>query len=72
LLSAKVQDDDDVLTSEVQPYTVEIFNALGGMLSKVDCDAQAININRSDLPQGTYSLKLSMNGQQSIKKLIVK
>jgi hypothetical protein len=104
LLSAKAQDDEDMLTSlesavtspmpadidftvypnpndgnftveitgEPQPYTVEIFNASGGMLGKVDCDAQAVNINRSDLPTGVYYLKLGMSGKQAVKKLIVK
>jgi hypothetical protein len=51
---------------------VEIFNASGGMLGKVDCDAQAVNINRSDLPTGVYYLKLGMNGKQAVKKLIVR
>jgi hypothetical protein len=104
LLSAKAQDDEDMLTSlesavtspppgdidftvypnpnngnftveiagDPQPYTVEIFNASGGMLGKVDCDAQAVNINRSDLPTGVYYLKLGMSGKQAVKKLIVK
>jgi hypothetical protein len=104
LLSAKVQDDEDMLTSlesavtspmpadidftvypnpndgnftveiagDPQPYTVEIFNVSGGMLGKVDCDAQAVNINRSDLPTGVYYLKLGMSGKQAVKKLIVK
>jgi V8-like Glu-specific endopeptidase len=104
LLSAKAQDDDDMLTSlesavispstgdidftvypnpndgnftveiagEPQPYTVEIFNASGGMLGKVDCDAQAVNIDRSDLPAGVYYLKLGMSGKQAVKKLIVR
>jgi hypothetical protein len=42
------------------------------MLGRVDCNAQAVNINRSDLSQGVYYLKLNMNGRQAAKKLVVK
>jgi hypothetical protein len=60
------------IMGDIQPYTVEIFNASGGMLGKVNCDTQSIGINRTDLPAGIYYLRLGMNSKQAVKKLIVK
>ncbi|GAB6011673.1 T9SS type A sorting domain-containing protein [Viscerimonas tarda] len=60
------------LSGEVQPYTVEIYNASGGMLGKTSCDAEAVNINRSDLPQGIYYVRLLMGKEVATKKVVIK
>ncbi|GAB6012735.1 S8 family serine peptidase [Viscerimonas tarda] len=60
------------ITGEVQPYTVEIYNASGGMLGKTSCDAEAVNINRSDLPQGIYYVRLLMGKEVATKRVIIK
>ncbi|GAB6012690.1 M43 family zinc metalloprotease [Viscerimonas tarda] len=60
------------ITGEVQPYTVEIYNASGGMLGKTSCDAEAVNINRSDLPQGIYYVRLLMGKEVATKKVVIK
>jgi hypothetical protein len=59
------------IIGEIQPYTVEIFNNLGGHLGFVNCNGDAVNINRADLNPGIYYLKLTMSGKISVKKIIV-
>jgi hypothetical protein len=60
------------ILGEIHPYTIEIFNASGGLVGKVDCYAKELAVNRSDLPAGIYYLKLTMLDKQTTKKLIVK
>lgn len=60
------------IAGNVQPYTLEIFNASGGMLGKMNCSAERVNINRTDLSSGIYYLKLEISGHIVVKKLIVK
>jgi hypothetical protein len=60
------------ITGNVQDYTVEIFNAMGGILGNVNCNSETVSINRSDLPSGIYYLKLSTGSESAVKKLVVK
>jgi hypothetical protein len=61
------------IAGDIQPYTMEIFNVSGSMLGQVECNAEAVNISRSDLPSGIYYLKLSMGSNKTaVKKVIVK
>ena len=59
------------VTGEVQPYTLEIFNNLGGMLGFVNCNDKIVNINRTDLNTGIYFVKITMNGKIAVKKIII-
>ena len=59
------------ITGELQPYTLEIFNSLGGLLGFVNCNDEIVNINRTDLNTGIYFVKITMNGKIAVKKIIV-
>ncbi|MCL2327051.1 MAG: T9SS type A sorting domain-containing protein [Bacteroidetes bacterium] len=59
------------ITGEIQPYTVEIFNNLGGLLGYVNCNDETVNINRTDLKAGIYYVKITMNEKIVVKKIIV-
>jgi phage-related protein len=59
------------ITGNTQVYTVEIFNASGGLLGKINCNAESVTINRSDLFPGIYYLKLTAGSESRVKKLIV-
>ena len=59
------------ITGEIHPYTIEIFNSLGGLLGHVSCNDEIVNINRTDLDAGTYFVKITMIGKTAVKKIIV-
>jgi hypothetical protein len=59
------------ISGEIQPYMVEIFNSLGGLLGYVNCNDEIVNINRTDLNSGIYYVRITMNGTISVKKIIV-
>jgi len=59
------------VTGEVQPYTLEIFNSLGGLLGNVSCNDEIVNIDRTDLNAGVYYVKITMNEKVAVKKVIV-
>ena len=59
------------ITGEIQPYIVEIFNNLGGLLGSINCNDETININRTDLNPGIYYVKITMNEKIVVKKVIV-
>jgi hypothetical protein len=62
-----------IVGSNAQGYTVEIFNASGSIMGKLDCNAETVHISRNDLPSGIYYLKVSTSGSEStVKKVIVK
>jgi len=59
------------ITGEVQPYTIEIFNSIGGLLGYINCQDTIVNIRRADLNTGIYFVKISMSGKIAVKKIIV-
>jgi len=59
------------ITGEIQPYKIEIYNSLGGLLGYVNCNNEIVNINRTDLNAGIYYVKITMNGTIVVKKIIV-
>jgi hypothetical protein len=60
------------IEGELQPYTIEIFNNLGGQMDFVNCNQDFVNINRTDLNAGIYFVKITMNGKIAVKKIIVR
>jgi len=60
------------IIGEILPYTVEIFNNLGGQLGFVNCNEDMVSINRTDLNPGIYYIRLTMKGKMTVKKIIVR
>jgi hypothetical protein len=48
------------ITGKIEPYTVEIFNAMGVLIGSVSCNEEAVHINQSDLPTGIYYIKMTI------------
>jgi hypothetical protein len=59
------------IEGEIEPYTLELLNTLGGQLGFINCNENYVNINRADLSVGIYFVKLTMNGKTSVKKIVV-
>jgi hypothetical protein len=59
------------ISGEEQPYMVEIFNHLGGLLGYVNCNEGLVNINRTDLNTGIYYVKITMDEKTAVKKILV-
>ena len=59
------------ITGKIQPYTVEIFNSVGGLLGIINCNDETLNIHRTDLSSGVYFVKMKMKEETVVKKIIV-
>ena len=59
------------IRGEIEPYTLEIFNNSGGLLGFVNCNEEVVYINRTDLNSGIYYVKITMNEEVAVKKIIV-
>jgi hypothetical protein len=59
------------ITGKIQPYTIEIFNSLGGLLGNVNCNDEFVGINRNDLNAGVYYVKMTMGEKVIVKKIII-
>jgi len=46
------------ITGNIEPYTVEIFNAMGVLIGNVDCYEETIQINQANLPAGIYYVRI--------------
>ena len=57
---------------EMKPYSVQIFNPLGVLISKIEhCNTYQINVNHTNLPLGIYFIKLTMGNKISTKKIVI-
>ena len=59
-----------ITNAEALPCVVEIFNIIGLLVGKTESSITHVNINRSDLSNGIYFVKVS-NGRSSIAKRLV-
>jgi hypothetical protein len=62
----------ELINADVKSYTVEIFNTSSGTLvSRTQNTANPLHINRSDLPNGTYLIRISTENNSATKRLIL-
>jgi V8-like Glu-specific endopeptidase len=59
------------ITGRIEPYTVEIFNAMGVLIGKVDCYEDVIHVNRADLPAGIYYVRMTITDKVIVKKVVI-
>jgi len=59
------------ILGRIEPYTVEIFNAIGLKIGGVSCHEETVHINQTDLPAGIYYVKLAVNNNVIVKKVAV-
>ena len=59
------------IIGEINPYTIEIFNNIGGMIGTVNCNDEVLSITRTDLNAGVYYVKLTMGDKIVVKKFVV-
>jgi len=59
------------ITGKIEPYTVEIFNALGRVIGNVNCHEETIHINQTDLPAGIYYVRMTINDKTVVKKAVI-
>ena len=57
--------------THMESYTVEIFNCFGLPVDKVYCSVNQQSINRPDLRDGVYFVRVSMGSNSVIKKLVI-
>lgn len=64
---------DLLQAKEMKPYSVQIFNSNGILISKIDhCNTNQINFNHTGLTSGIYYIKLSLGVDVAIKRIIIK
>jgi len=58
------------IEGKAESYTVEIFNSMGILIGRVDCDEEVVHVNRADLPSGLYFVKISTEAGIVVKKVV--
>ena len=57
----------------MKPYTVEIYNNYGSVISKIEyANTIELNLNKTDLTSGIYHVKVTMGNNYVVKKLVIK
>jgi V8-like Glu-specific endopeptidase len=62
-----------VTSNNYKPYTVEIYNNNGSVISKIEyANTIELNLNKTDLVSGIYYVKVTMGNNYIVKKLVIK
>jgi hypothetical protein len=59
------------ITGKIEPYTLEIFNAMGVLIGMIDCHDEIVQVNQSDLPAGIYYVKMTITDKIIVKKVVI-
>jgi len=57
---------------EMQPFTIEIYDSIGFLMSKTDyCDTYIVNVNQGNLVSGVYFVKITMGNSFVTKQVVI-
>jgi len=58
------------ITGKIESYTLEIFNAMGVLIEKMNGYNEVVLVNRAGLPVGIYYVKMTIAEKVVVKKMV--
>jgi len=59
------------ITGKIEPYSLEIFNAMGVLIGKMKGYEELVPFNIAGLPIGIYYVKMTIIGKVIVKKVVI-